>query len=340
MGQVYRYASCYFRRPHPGLVHCCYYSTPRGLSPASSLKLGCVRHHSGHREGDPRLKDLGRQIHDDYASIKTNYATPKHPIVLAHGLLGFAELQVAGGWLPAIHYWRGISDALAANGVQVIRSAVPPSSRIEQRAEKLAQDIGAAAAGREVSIVAHSMGGLDARYMISRLRPRDVRVRSLVTIASPHRGCSFADYLFDEIGADNVPKVFKFVEGAGIDTGAFGQLTRRYMTETFNPETPDDPDVRDFSYGAMMDPPSLLNPFRQSYRVVSQAEGPNDGLVSVESSKWGSYKGTLVNVSHLDLINWTNRLKWMFSSVAGQGPKFNAIAFYLDIVDMLAKEDL
>ncbi|KAI1639991.1 triacylglycerol lipase [Biscogniauxia mediterranea] len=379
MGQVYRYASCYFRRPHPGLVHRCYYSTPRGLTPLSSLKLGCVRHHSSHRDGDPRLKDLGREIHDDYASLRNNYATPKHPIVLAHGLLGFAELQVPGGWLPAIHYWRGISDALAANGVQVIRAAVPPSSRIEQRAEKLAQDIGAEAEGREVSIVAHSMGGLDARYMISRLRPRNVKVRSLVTIASPHRGCSFADYLLDQIGAENVPKVLKFVEGAGIDTGAFSQLTRKYMTETFNPETPDDPDyvtladpilyysicpslldcgiVRmpscltgecrktltlhtDFSYGAMMDPPSLLNPFRQSYRVVSEAEGPNDGLVSVESSKWGSYKGTLVNVSHLDLINWTNRLKWMFSSFAGQGPKFNAIAFYLDIADMLAKEDL
>ncbi|KAI5923182.1 triacylglycerol lipase [Camillea tinctor] len=268
--------------------------------------------------------------------------TPKHPIVLAHGLLGFAELQVAGGWLPAIHYWRGISDALAANGVEVIRPAVPPSGTIEERAAKLAEDILIAAEGREVNIVAHSMGGLDARYMISFLRPWNVHVRSLVTIASPHRGSSFADFLFDEIGADNVPTVYKFVEGVGIDTGAFKQLTRKYMTETFNPEVPDDPNyvTSDFSYGAMMDTPAFLNPFRQSHRVITHTEGPNDGLVSVESSMWGSYKGTLVDVSHLDLINWTNRAKWIFSSFTGHGPKFNAIALYLDIADMLAKEDL
>jgi triacylglycerol lipase len=29
----------------------------------------------------------------------------------------------------------------------------------------------------------------------------------------------------------------------------------------------------------------------------------------VESSRWGKYQGTLDNVSHLDLINWTNRLR-------------------------------
>ncbi|KAI1502620.1 triacylglycerol lipase [Biscogniauxia marginata] len=251
--------------------------------------------------------------------IKEHYATPKHPIVLAHGLLGFSELQVAGGWLPAVHYWRGITDALVANGVHVIKAAVPPSASIEQRAEKLAQDINAGAQGKDVNIVAHSMGGLDARYMISRLQLKDVNVRSLVTIASPHRGSSFADYLFDEIGEESLPTVYKFVEGVGIDTGAFKQLTQSYMTGKFNPETPDDPNVR---------------------WVISHLEGPNDGLVSVESSKWGSYKGTLVGVSHLDLINWTNRLRWMLRSVGGQGPTFNAIAFYLDIADMLAKEDL
>lgn len=47
-------------------------------------------------------------------------------MVLAHGLLGFAELRVAGGWLPAVHYWRGITNALTANGVEVIITAVPP----------------------------------------------------------------------------------------------------------------------------------------------------------------------------------------------------------------------
>lgn len=104
-----------------------------------------------------------------------------------------------------------------------------------------------------------------------------------------------------------------------------------------------------------MERPPLFSPFRQSHSVISRVEGPNDGLVSVASSQWGAYKGTLVDVSHLDLINWTNRWRWMLRSLVGIEPgyaeynpppiycrsrvcSFNAIAFYLAIADMLAKE--
>jgi triacylglycerol lipase len=114
------------------------------------------------------------------------------------------------------------------------------------------------------------------------------------------------------------------------------------MTETFNPNTPDVDDVRYFSYGAAVEP-SIWSAFRLSHRVLAEIEGPNDGLVSVSSSRWGGdagYKGTLMGVSHLDLINWTNRLKWLAGEVTGNKRKFNAIAFYLDIADMLAKEGL
>lgn len=72
----------------------------------------------------------------------------------------------------------------------------------------------------------------------------------------------------------------------------------------------------------VMDPPSLLSPFRQSHGVISRDEGPNDGLVSVASAQWGSYKGTLVGVNHLDLINWTNRWKWMLRSLVGITPGY------------------
>ncbi|KAI2624868.1 putative triacylglycerol lipase [Hypoxylon sp. NC1633] len=305
-----------------------------------SGRLMSPRGYSTKPRDDPRLKDLGKELYDEYAVIKEHYATPKYPIVLAHGLLGFAELHVAGGWLPAIQYWRGITDALKANGIEVITATVPPSGSIEQRAQKLADGIAKVAQDKSVNIIAHSMGGLDARYMVSHLQPKNVDVRSLVTVASPHRGSAFADYLIKEIGQTRLPSIYKIVQGLGMDTGAFEQLTRQYMTDEFNPHAPDDPNVRYFSYGAMMDNPPLLSPFRYSHGIITNLEGPNDGLVSVASSKWGSYKGTLVGVSHLDLINWTNRLSWTLRKWMGQGPTFNAIAFYLDIADMLAKEDL
>ena len=242
--------------------------------------------------------------------------------MLAHGLLGFSEFELAR-WLPPIHYWFGIKDALAHKGIRVVETSVPASATIEQRAAKLWEDIASHDYPDGVNIVAHSMGGLDARYMISRLRPPNVKVRSLVTIATPHHGSAVADFLMGKIGPRYLPRVYTIFERTtGLDTGAFEQLTTKYMADVFNPNTPDDPDVRYFSYGAAVrHKPPLLSPFRSSHKILQRFEGRNDGLVSVESSKWGTYKGTLVGLNHLDLINWSNRLRWTLKSWMGKPQK-------------------
>jgi len=149
---------------------------------------------------DPRLSDIGRVIEDEFAVIRERYDCPKHPIILAHGLLGFDELHLAVPNLPGIQYWRGITEALSTKGIEVITAAVPASGSIEARAAKLGESIAQKAHGKSVNIIAHSMGGLDARHMISQLKPPDVNVRSLTTIASPHQGSAFADYMIDRIG--------------------------------------------------------------------------------------------------------------------------------------------
>ncbi|KAL8713304.1 MAG: hypothetical protein Q9220_002503 [cf. Caloplaca sp. 1 TL-2023] len=243
---------------------------------------------------DPQVDNLGRALVDDFATIRSKYP---------HGLLGFDELRLAGSFLPGVHYWRGIAEALNKNGIEVITTSVPAPSSIEERAAKLSSDIAAKAEGKSVNIIA----GLDSRYMLSQLKPANVSVTSLTTIASPHR-------------ETNLPRVYGAFQKLQIPTGAFSQLTRQYMREEFNPRTPDREGVRYFSYGASMDPP-LWSAFRLPHRIVSNEEGPNDGLVSVESSKWGQYKGTLVNVSHLDLINWTNRLRWLVWELTGNKRK-------------------
>ncbi|RSM03679.1 hypothetical protein CEP52_007241 [Fusarium oligoseptatum] len=243
------------------------------------------------------IKALGREISDDYATIREKYKTPKYPIVLAHGLFGFAELRLAS-YLPAVEYWHGIRDALTAQGATVLTPTVPPSSSIADRAAALRSALEAHAPAPEaVTIIAHSMGGLDARYMLAHLKPLPVRVAALVTVATPHRGSAFADYLLDEqVSPLHLPRLYWMLERAGLGTAAFAQLTRRYMADEFNPSTPDCPDVHYFSYGAAVERPALLSPFRHPHAVMTKAEGPNDGLVSVESSHWGTYKGTLLGI--------------------------------------------
>lgn len=288
---------------------------------------------------DASFPNLGRLISDDFAHFREQYSTPKHPIVLAHGLMGFDELRLAGQYLPGIHYWRGITEAFAGSGIECITTTVPRTGTIEERAAALYAQIASRAPGREVNIVAHSMGGLDARFLISRLCPpaSSFRVRSLTTVATPHRGSSAADMLLRDIGPELVPRVFGALGRLKIDSGAFTQLTTDYVTRHFNPVTPNDPQVRYFSYGASATP-HLLSVFRLSHDLMLQLEGANDGLVSVRSAKWGDYMGTLVGVTHLDLINWTNRIKHLAASVGIVKQNFNAVAFYLGVADMLARE--
>lgn len=130
-----------------------------------------------------------------------------------------------------------------------------------------------------------------------------------------------------------------------IGTGAFSQLSRKYVCEEFNPVCKDNPSVRYFSYGASCTP-HIFSVFRISHDLMYELEGPNDGLVSVASSKWpgvrddDGYKGTLMGVTHLDLINWTNRIKRVAARMHLVKQDFNAIAFYLHIANMLSQEGL
>jgi triacylglycerol lipase len=101
-------------------------------------------HASPPRHNDPRLKEIGTVLQNEFAAIREQYQTPKNPIILAHGLLGFDELRlVPTHLLPGIHYWRGITEALAAKDVEVITATVPPSGSIEK------------AQGKAVNIIAY-----------------------------------------------------------------------------------------------------------------------------------------------------------------------------------------
>lgn len=69
--------------------------------------------------------------------------------------MGFDELRLAGRLLPSIQYWRGISEALSANGIEVITASVPASASIEDRAARLSHEIESKAGGKSVNIVAY-----------------------------------------------------------------------------------------------------------------------------------------------------------------------------------------
>jgi triacylglycerol lipase len=79
----------------------------------------------------------------------------------------------------------------------------------------------------------------------------------------------------------------------------------KYLTEVFNPQTPDHPDVTYFSFAGRKKL-SHLHPlylFQQVLDTNGQA-GENDGLVTVESSRWGEFVDILP-LDHAEMINWS-----------------------------------
>lgn len=222
------------------------------------------------------------------------------PIVLQHGLFGFSEMSVGA---LKLSYFRGIDRAISDRGHPVIISRVHPTGSIARRAAQLKQNIvrQLAAIGREkqrVIILAHSMGGLDARYMISKLGMDD-HVAALVSISTPHRGSSFADWCISHLGQRLGG--MKLMNLLHLDVQAVSDLTTGSCMK-FNEVIGDSPSVRYFSISAAR-PWRLVAPiFLHSHKCIADIEGPNDGLVSVSSAMWGQHLETWP-ADHLHVVN-------------------------------------
>lgn len=211
-------------------------------------------------------------------------------VILHHGLFGTDEIRL--GPLRR-SYWHRIDRAIATAGHTVITTRVHPTASIETRARQLKQQIldrleGIGAIGRpneRAVLVAHSMGGLDARYMISKLGMAR-HVESLVTIATPHRGSPYADWIVRNLG-DRMG-LLRFVTQLGLDISAGHDLTTAHCAR-FNDEVTDHPDVR---YASIIcsRPRHQMPAFAlHSHSVIGAAEGDNDGLVSTTSAAWGEH---------------------------------------------------
>jgi triacylglycerol lipase len=225
------------------------------------------------------------------------------PIVLAHGLLGFARMAVRGITLAS--YFRAIPSYLEGLGNRVILTKVPGTGSITARAEVLRREIRACAGDAPVHVIAHSMGGLDCRCMVTHLDMAR-QVLSLTTLGTPHRGTAFADKgveFAQSIGA------FAWLRRSPIDHQAFEDL-RTEACARFNAATPDAPHVRYFSVAGNKRRHEMLYALRFSHDVIAPVEGPNDGLVSVKSARWGEFLGEW-NCDHVNMVGWTGPREWL-----------------------------
>ncbi len=134
------------------------------------------------------------------------------PIVLAHGFMGSSTN------LWSFHL---VAAALRADGHIVHEAEVPPFASPETRADWLGRHVDAAlfeaagsagsAAPTQVNIVAHSMGGLDARVLAARPGYTE-KIASITTISTPHGGSLVADVALTALGGTRSSRLAELVD--------------------------------------------------------------------------------------------------------------------------------
>ena len=205
----------------------------------------------------------------------------KYPLVLVHGVF-FRDSK-------RFNYWGRIPKELEKNGATIYYGGQQSALGIVKSGEELAQTIRSvieSTGAEKVNIIAHSKGGLDSRYAITKLG-MDKYVASLTTVNTPHRGCVFAEWLLGHAPEKSI-----------------GSKINHTGRNVF--------------------------PLNFSYLLARFFDGPNDGLVTLESAKWGERFLALTSlapdgVSHADVIDLMRRDK----------PDFDIREFYVSIVSEL-----
>lgn len=244
-----------------------------------------------------------RELRVDSELCRTRY-----PLVMVHGI-GFRDLRY-------FNYWGRIPGELMRNGAAVyygnqeaFGTIVCNAEDIRKRILQVLEETGC----EKVNIIAHSKGGLDARYAVSKLGMAPY-VASLTTMNTPHRGCRFVDYAcclpdgLYRLVAACFDRTFRRFGDRNPD---FYTSTHQFATkesERFNLDVPDSPEVYYQSYTSKMKHPWSHMLLSIPYCMIKPLEGENDGLVSVESAKWGEFKGMFSNartrgISHGDIID-------------------------------------
>ena len=265
----------------------------------------------------------------DTARAESEICKTKYPILLVHGVF-FRDFRY-------VNYWGRIPKELQRNGATVHYGQQQSAAAVEDSGRELAdriRQILAETGCEKVNIIAHSKGGLDSRAAIAHAGCAPC-VASLTTINTPHRGCIFAEYLLKKIPAaarqkiaDTYNATLKRLGDEAPDfLAAVTDLTAS-ACEARNAATPDAPGV---FYQSVMSYCRKAQhgkfPLNMTYPLVKHFDGLNDGLVAVDSAKWGD-QFTLLEprghrgISHGDVVDLNRE----------NIPGFDVREFYVSLV--------
>lgn len=258
-----------------------------------------------------------------------NRCNTKYPIVMLHGIGYRDDMFIKASWGRIPDVLRAAGARVFLGGLDAWNSHENNAAMLKPKIEAILAETGAA----KVNLIGHSKGGLEGRYLISKL-DMGTKVASLTTLCTPHRGTAVADWLGGDLSnrlgmmGFNMLRLmtqklgFKAFDLVARITGdkrpeagmALKELTRAYLEE-FNKTVPDAPGVYYQSYGAAMKQASDDPVFAASYLLLLlQKAGENDGMVPVDSCRWGNFRGLIASsdpskgLSHADIVDYRGGL--------------------------------
>jgi triacylglycerol lipase len=272
----------------------------------------------------------------------------RYPILLMHGLGG------TDAYWETDYFYR-VQDVMGPMGYALHAPSVTSFSNTELRGlewEDHLLDLVDSGAGRRFNIIAHSQGGIDARYLVSGLGQAD-RIASVVSVGTPHHGTPLADLLtglmddgvvdpyWIDVGADAMTELFGLGGSNTSLAAALGSLTTEALSD-FNVQYPNHPDVyyaswAGFSCGALDFScqkdcaGEVVDPLLATSHFILWLLGErNDGMSPTDSAIWGDYRGELW-ADHIDQVGlWADT----------GSDAFNHIDFYLEELRRLAERGL
>jgi triacylglycerol lipase len=233
-----------------------------------------------------------------------------------HGILGFREKF-------GVEYFRAVAGHLRAQGFVVLVAELDPTQGIEFRGNQLGDQIntsfnsGLLDRTQKTHIVAHSMGGLDSRYLLSPVSGKQLvaPVRSLTTISTPHQGSPIADLIDRPLDLAPFPHLPFSPAGntlelalneLGISLDGLRDLTT-VSCQTFSAKCANHPLVAYFSVagsGRVGFAPTASALLLFHHFIFASTGKPNDGLVTIDSANWGTFDPVTWPADHAEEVGY------------------------------------
>lgn len=254
----------------------------------------------------------------------------KYPIILVHGIIvkDFKFFKAFGK----------IEKSLKEKGYYVETSKTDGFGTIENNAEQLKKQILRILEEQnveKVNLIAHSKGGLDAKYLIKNLNMED-KIASLTTLCTPHKGSMIADKLLTlpkfiikilEFWINLFYKLFKDEKPDCLAVAKQLSVINNIEEETFNFSS----SVYCQSYSTTLK--RSRDDFIMGIPLVFSKrfeKDESDGMVSLTSMKFAEYKGECLDesISHSEIIGFS----------LSRNKRKKVIDFYIELCDDLIKK--